>query len=100
MSRFLPLTIHFIDGGTMAVSSIADARAALGRTWQSKDSPAYLKATRLVEDATNGICRPAIAFAAFKKAAAEQGLLEHAGPSAALSMFDQLSSRDGKRPSN
>ncbi|RUV07578.1 DUF982 domain-containing protein [Mesorhizobium sp. M1A.F.Ca.IN.020.06.1.1] len=96
MSRFLPLTIHFVNGGTMMVSSIADAKNALGRKWKSKDSPAYRKAVRLVEDATNGICRPAIAFAAFKKAAAEQGLLEHAGPSAALSMLDQLSSRNGK----
>ncbi|TIN01633.1 MAG: DUF982 domain-containing protein, partial [Mesorhizobium sp.] len=50
----------------MMVSSIADAKKALGRKWKSKDSPAYRKAVRLVEDATNGICRPAIAFAAFK----------------------------------
>ncbi|RWM13541.1 DUF982 domain-containing protein [Mesorhizobium sp.] len=96
MSRFLPLTIHFANGRTMVVSSIADAKIALGRTWKSKDTPAYLKAARLVEDATNGICRPAIAFAAFKKAAAQQGLLEHAGPSAALSMLDGLSSPSGK----
>jgi hypothetical protein len=44
-----------------------------------------------------GICRPAIAFAAFKKAAEQQGLLRPAGPSAALTMLDQLS-RGGKGP--
>jgi hypothetical protein len=98
MSRFLPLTVHFVDGGTMVVCSIADARKALGRAWKNTDAPAYLKTTRLVEDAANGICRPAIAFAAFKKAAAEQGLLEPAGPSAALSMFDQLWSSDRNGP--
>lgn len=82
----------------MVVSSIADAREALGKTWKTKHSPGYLKAARLVDDATNGICRPAVAFAAFKKAAMEQGLLEHAEPSTALSMLDQLSSLAGKGP--
>ncbi|MDX8528956.1 DUF982 domain-containing protein [Mesorhizobium sp. MSK_1335] len=95
MSRFLPLTVHFANGGKMVVSSIADAKKALGGTWKSKDSAAYLKAARLVDDATKGICRPAIAFAAFKKVATEQGLLEQAGPSAALSMFDQITSGKG-----
>ncbi|MEI9405352.1 DUF982 domain-containing protein [Mesorhizobium argentiipisi] len=98
MSRFLPLTIRFVHGGTMVVSSIADARKALDGTWKNKDAATYVKAVRLVEDAANGICRPAIAFAAFKKAAAEQGLLDPVGPSAALSMFDQLWSRDRKGP--
>jgi hypothetical protein len=98
LSRFLPLTIHFVNGGTMVVSSIADAKKALGRAWKNKDAPAYLKAARLVEDAGEGICRPAIAFAAFKKAAAEQGLLEDSGPSIALSILDQLSSGDHKGP--
>jgi hypothetical protein len=98
LSRFLPLTIHFVNGGTMVVSSIADAKKALGQKWRNKDAPAYLKAARLVEDAGKGICRPAIAFAAFKKAAAEQGLLEHSEPSVALCILDQLSSGDGKGP--
>ncbi|CDX22341.1 conserved hypothetical protein [Mesorhizobium sp. ORS 3324] len=98
MSRFLPITIRFVDGSTMVVSSIPDAKKALDRTWKNKESPGYLKAARLVEDAAAGICRPAIAFAAFKKAAAEQGLLEPAEPSAALTMLDQLWSRDGKGP--
>ncbi|MDG4882755.1 DUF982 domain-containing protein [Mesorhizobium sp. WSM4884] len=98
MSRFLPLTIRFVHGGAMVVSSLADAKKALGGAWKNKEAPAYLKAVRLVEDAANGICRPAIAFAAFKKAAAEQGLLEPAGPSAALSMFDQLWSRGRNGP--
>ncbi|UCI06308.1 DUF982 domain-containing protein [Mesorhizobium sp. B1-1-8] len=94
MGRFLPLTIRFVNGGTMVVASIADARKALNGAWKDKDAPAYVAAARLVDDAINGICRPAIAFAAFKKAAAEQGLLKKADPSAALAMLDQLWSRD------
>jgi hypothetical protein len=97
MSRFLPLTIRFANGGSTVVSSIADAKKALGGTWKDKDSPDYLAAARLVDDAMAGICRPAIAFAAFKKAAEQQGLLRPAGPSAALTMLDQLS-RGGKGP--
>ncbi|AZO28518.1 MULTISPECIES: DUF982 domain-containing protein [unclassified Mesorhizobium] len=98
MSRFLPLTIRFVNGGSMVVSSIADARKALDGTWKNKEAPDYLAAARLVDDAIAGICRPAVAFAAFKKAAAQQGLLRSANPSAALSMFDQISSRDRKKP--
>jgi hypothetical protein len=79
LSRFLPLTIHFVNGGTMVV--FLDRRRQEG-AWPE---------ARLVEDAGNGICRPAIAFAAFKKAAAEQGLLEHSEPSVALIILDQLS---------
>jgi hypothetical protein len=96
MSRFLPLTIRFANGGTAVVASIADAKKALGGAWKNKDAPDYLKASRLVDDAVAGICRPAIAFAAFKSAAAKQGLLRPGGPSAALTMLDQLSSRGGK----
>ncbi|RWD95042.1 DUF982 domain-containing protein [Mesorhizobium sp.] len=98
MSRFLPLTIRFVSGGTMVVSSIADAKKALGGEWKDKKAPDYLAAARLVDDAMAGICRPAVAFAAFKKAAAQQGLLRSADPSAALSMLDALWSRDGKSP--
>lgn len=96
MSRFLPLTIRFADGGSMVVSSIAEAKKALARAWKDKDAPAYVAAARLVDDALEGICRPAVAFAAFKKAAAEQGLLRPAAPSAALTMLDQLWSPGGK----
>jgi len=97
MSRFLPLTIRFVNGGTMVVTSIADARKALGGTWKNKDAPAYLQAVALVDDAVNGICRPAVAFAAFKKVAAEQGLLKRSDPSAALTMLDELW-KDGNVP--
>ncbi|AZO08600.1 MULTISPECIES: DUF982 domain-containing protein [unclassified Mesorhizobium] len=93
MSRFLPLTIRFVNGGTMMVSSIADAKKALGGAWKNKDAPDYLAAVRLVDDAMAGICRPAVAFALFKKVAARQGLLRPAEPSAALTMLDELSSR-------
>ena len=99
MSRFLPLTIRFVDGGTMVVTSIADARKALGGTWKNKDAEAYLRAVSLMDGAVNGICRPAVAFAAFKKVAAEQGLLEPADPSAALTMLDELW-KDGNAPSD
>ncbi|MDX8468873.1 DUF982 domain-containing protein [Mesorhizobium sp. VK23B] len=98
MSRFLPLTIRFATGGSMVVSSIADAKKALDGAWKDKDAPDYLAAARLVDDAIAGICRPAVAFAAFKKAAAQQGLLKPADPSAALNMLDQLWSRDRKKP--
>ncbi|MER8434770.1 DUF982 domain-containing protein [Mesorhizobium caraganae] len=95
MSRFLPLTIKFVDGSTMTVSSIADANRALDGKWKNKDAQAYKAAVRLVDDALNGICRPAIAFAAFKNAADQQGLLKPAKPSAALAMLDELASLNG-----
>ncbi|TIQ26782.1 MAG: DUF982 domain-containing protein [Mesorhizobium sp.] len=98
MSRFLPLTIRFADGGSMVVSSIADAKKALNGVWKDKEAPDYLAATRLVDDAVAGTCRPAVAFAAFKKAAAQQGLLKPADPSPALTMLDDLWSRKGKGP--
>ncbi len=97
MSRFLPLTIRFVNGGTMVVASIADARKALGGTWKNKEAPAYLEAVSLMDNAVAGICRPAVAFAAFTKAAAEQGLLKSTGPSAALTMLDDLW-KDGNVP--
>lgn len=90
MSRFLPLTIRFVNGGTMIVTTIADAKKALGGTWKNKEAPAYLEAARLVDNAMAGICRPAIAFAAFKEVATQQGLLKPATPSAALTMLDAL----------
>lgn len=95
MSRFLPLTIRFVSGGAMVVSTIADAKKALAGTWRNKEAPAYLEAARLVDAAMAGICRPAVAFAAFKQAAMQQGLLKPASPSAALTMLDQLW-RDGE----
>jgi hypothetical protein len=93
MSRFLPLTIRFVGGGVMVVTTVAEAKKALAGTWKNKEAPAYLEAARLVDDAIAGICRPAVAFAAFKRVAAQQGLLEHAQPSAALTMLDQLWTR-------
>jgi len=95
MTRFLPVTIKFVDGGTMVVSSIAGAKKALGGRWKNKEAMAYGAAVRLVDDALSGICRPAVAFAAFKEAAKEQGLLKPANTSAALAMLDKLWSRDG-----
>lgn len=96
MSTFLPLTIKFVDGDSMVVSSIADARKALDGKWANKQAAPYTAAVRLVDDALNGICRPAIAFDAFAKAALEQGLLKPAKPSSALAMLDELCSPDGQ----
>lgn len=98
MSRFLPLTIRFISGGTMVVTTVAEAKKALAGTWKNKEAPAYLEAARLVDDAVAGTCRPAVAFAAFKKAAAQQGLLKPDTPSAALTMLDELWSRTKAPP--
>ncbi|MBZ9986483.1 DUF982 domain-containing protein [Mesorhizobium sp. BH1-1-5] len=98
MSRFLPLTIRFVSGGSMVVTTVAEAKKALAGAWKNKDAPDYLKAVRLVDDAIAGICRPAIAFAAFKKVATQQGLLKPAQPSAALTMLDDLSSRSKTPP--
>ncbi|NUS20023.1 MAG: DUF982 domain-containing protein [Mesorhizobium sp.] len=98
MSRFLPLTIRFVSGGSMVVTTIAEARTALAGSWKNKEAPDYLEAVRLVDDAIAGICRPAIAFAAFKKVAMEQGLLKPSQPSAALTMLDDLALRS-KPPS-
>ncbi|MDG4877160.1 DUF982 domain-containing protein [Mesorhizobium sp. WSM4935] len=96
MSRFLPLTIRFVSGGTMVVTTVAEAKKALAGTWKNKEAPEYLKAARLVDNAIAGTCRPAVAFAAFKKAAAQQGLLKSAQPSAALTMLDELWSSSKK----
>lgn len=93
MSRFLPLTIRFVSGGSMVVTTVAEAKKALAGTWKNKEAPDYLKAARLVDDAIAGTCRPAVAFAAFKKVAAQQGLLRPAQPSAALTMLDELWTR-------
>ena len=93
MSRFLPLTIRFVSGGTMVVTTVAEAKKALAGTWKHKEAPAYLEAARLEDDAIAGTCRPADAFAAFKRVAAQHGLLEPVQPSAALTMLDQLWTR-------
>lgn len=79
----------------MVVSSIADAKKALGGRWKNKEAIAYGAAVRLVDDALSGICRPAVAFAAFKEAAKEQGLLKPETRSSALAMLDELWSRGG-----
>ncbi len=98
MSRFLPLTIRLVSGGAMVVTTVAEAKQALAGTWKNKEAPAYREAVRLVDDAIAGTCRPAIAFAAFKKAALQQGLLKPARPSAALTMLDTLWSRSREPP--
>lgn len=98
MSRFLPLTIRFVNGGSMVVTTVAEAKKALAGSWKNKDAPAYVEAARLVDDAIAGTCRPAIAFAAFKKVALQQGLLKQARPSAALTMLDTLWTRSKTPP--
>ncbi len=92
------MTIRFVSCGSMVVSSIADAKKALGRTWENKEAPAYLDAVRLVDDAIAGICRPEVAFQAFTLVAARQGMLKKRRPSAALTMFDNLWSANSSPP--
>ena len=98
MSRFVPVTIRFENCGSMVVSNIADAKKALGRTWKNKEDAAYLEAVRLVDAAMAGLCRPAVALAAFRQVAARQNMLKTSDPSAALAMLDALWFGSGTPP--
>jgi hypothetical protein len=92
MSRFLPLNIRFVDGTTMVVSSIAEAERALASQWRNKEAATYREAVRLLAAATGGVCKPAVAFDAFKNAAHKRGLLQSTKPRSALGMLDDLMS--------
>jgi hypothetical protein len=75
MSDFFPVKIRLVDGNTMSVSCISEAELALKGQWLNKDAAPYKDACRLIASAKAGSCKPAIAFAAFKAAAVDQGLL-------------------------
>ncbi|UVK57389.1 DUF982 domain-containing protein (plasmid) [Mesorhizobium sp. AR02] len=91
MGNFLPLPVKLVDGRTMKVSSICEAEIALKGQWRNKEAAAYKDASRLIAAAKDGICRPTIAFAAFKAVAIDQGLLQPTGKSAALKLLDDVS---------
>lgn len=74
----------------MVVSSIPDAQKALACQWRNKEAATYHEAARLLAAAKDGICKPAVAFDAFRNAASKQGLLQPTKPSTALGMLDDL----------
>ncbi|OWK21174.1 DUF982 domain-containing protein [Mesorhizobium amorphae] len=90
MSRFLPIDLTFVDGTTMVVSSITDAEKALAKQWRNKEAIDYVEAVRLLAGAKRGICKPEVAFDAFKLAALKQRLVQPRKSSAALSILDDL----------
>lgn len=91
MGQFLPLSVNLVDGNIIRVSSICEAEEALKGKWRNKEAAAYKDASRLIAAAKDGSCTPAIAFAAFKAAAIDQGLLQSTGKSAALQRLDEVS---------
>ncbi|MER8658921.1 DUF982 domain-containing protein [Mesorhizobium sp. M1078] len=78
MSTFLPLFVKLVDRKSMTVSSICEAEEALLGQWPNKEAAAYRNACRLIAEAKDGSCSPAVAFAAFKAAAIDQRLLQPA----------------------
>ncbi|WP_348632951.1 DUF982 domain-containing protein [Mesorhizobium sp. M00.F.Ca.ET.216.01.1.1] len=90
MGKHLPLKITFLDGHSMLVSSLCDAEKALAGEWRSKEADVYKNAERLIAAAKEGVCKPEVAFDAFKKAARRQRLLHPTKRSSALRMLDNL----------
>jgi Protein of unknown function (DUF982) len=94
MSKFLPLSIRFVDGRSMQVLSIREAEQALAGQWRNKEADVYKEAARLLAAAKEGSCTPGIAFSAFEKAARQQSLLKPRKPSSGLRMLDSLIASD------
>jgi Protein of unknown function (DUF982) len=90
MARYLPLKITFVDGHSMLVSSIPEARIALQGQWRNMDAPEYRRAELLIAAAVEGTCKPDVAFEAFKEAAVRQRLLVPGAPSASLRILDDV----------
>ncbi|CCV15401.1 DUF982 domain-containing protein [Mesorhizobium sp. YC-39] len=90
MGKFLPLTVKFLDGQSMVVSSLYEAEIALQAQWPNKQAAVFKDAGRLIAGAKDGTCNPAVAFAAFKAAAAAQRVLQPTKQSAALGMLDDV----------
>ena len=67
MPQVLPIAIKLADGGTMVVSSISDAKKALGGRWKNKEAAGYRDAVRLVDDAMNGIFAACGSFCRLQK---------------------------------
>lgn len=94
MGKFLPLSIRFVDGRSVQVSSICEAEQALAGQWRNKEADAYREAARLLAAAREGVCTPDVAFSAFEKAARQQRLLKPRKPSSSLRMLDSLTGSD------
>ncbi|MER8848575.1 MULTISPECIES: DUF982 domain-containing protein [Mesorhizobium] len=93
MSAFLPVKIRFMNlQTTTAISSVAEARAAMDAAWKNKGLQSYRQALRLLEEAQAGTCRQSIAFAAFVKAARDQDMVVSDQPSEGLKRLDALAS--------
>jgi hypothetical protein len=90
MRHTLPLPIRFLDARSMVVSTIADARKALDGKWCNKEAASYKRAAHLLAAAQDGTCKPAVALAAFERAARDQGLLQAKDRSAGLRALDKL----------
>jgi hypothetical protein len=89
MAAFIPITIH-LNHRSMVISSIADAAKALEKPWPFMDKQSRLEAIRMVEECLAGHCSHQAAFAAFKAAASEQGLLKRTHPSVGLKKFEGI----------
>ena len=90
MNSFEPLAVRFIDARSMTVSTVAEARDALDGRWCNKQAANYLRAKRLIAAAEAGDCRPAIALAAFERAAREQGLIRSPRRTPSLRALDRF----------
>ncbi|PAQ08385.1 DUF982 domain-containing protein [Mesorhizobium temperatum] len=75
MAAFIPITVYLNHKPTV-VASIADAGTALQQPWPLMEKPSRLEAIRMIEECLAGHCSLQAAFAAFKAAASEQGLLK------------------------
>jgi len=70
------MTIRTSLGPRRSVDCVADAARALASVnWPKKDSARYRETARIVDDALFGHCNPTTALEAFRKLAAEDGVL-------------------------
>ncbi|WP_280940114.1 DUF982 domain-containing protein [Mesorhizobium sp. WSM3626] len=86
------MQITFVNFKTRAISSVAEARAAMNGAWKNKEMHSYRQASRLLEEAQAGTCRQSMAFEAFVKAARDQDMVISGQPSKGLSLLDELAS--------
>ncbi|MBZ9773967.1 DUF982 domain-containing protein [Mesorhizobium sp. CO1-1-8] len=92
MAAFLPVQIKFVNFQTRAISSVAEARAAMSGAWKNKEMHSYRQALRLLDEAQVGTCRQSVAFEAFVKAARDQDMVVSGKPSKGLNRLDALAS--------
>ena len=75
MTSLSAVTIKVRGGKPLAIKNLQDAKQALEDHRGMARTEASREARRLIAEAEMGNCSQATAFAAFKKAAAEQGML-------------------------